>query len=181
MRRITFLSVLTALSSTFYVLENLLPFPVPFGRWGFSNSVVLMIASEIGFGDALIVASAKSILGALFSGRFLSPSFLTGFFGAVSASLVESFLARFDFGYLSLSAMGSFVNNLVQLIVISFLVGSTKTFLLFPLMVILGLVSGTVNAFLASKMGGIVFENYSRFFFAQKKATDGITGDRVRS
>ena len=179
MRKIALLSILTAFSSILYAVENFLPFPVPFGRWGFSNSVVLLVASEIGLLDALIVSSAKSIIGSLFSGRFLSPSFLTGFFGAISAAIVETLLAKLGFGYLGLSFAGSFTNNLVQLIVISLLLGNTKTFLLLTVMVGLGLISASANAFIASKMGGILFENYSSFFFAEEKRVDETLGNRV--
>ncbi|PLV60355.1 Gx transporter family protein [Thermotoga sp. KOL6] len=180
-KRIALLSVLTALSSVLYTAENLLPFPVPFGRWGFSNSVVLFIASEIGFADALIVSSAKSIIGALFSGRFLSPSFLTGFFGAISAATIESLLARFGFGYLGLSLSGASMNNFVQLIVISFILENTKAFSLLPVMMNLGLISATANAFIASKMGGILFENRASFFFTEETAVDETPGNRLRN
>ncbi|MDK2785824.1 MAG: hypothetical protein PWQ80_503 [Thermotoga sp.] len=178
-RRTAFLSILTALSSVMYTVENFLPFPVPFGRWGFSNSVVLLVSSEVGLLDALIVSSVKSIMGSLFSGRFLSPSFLTGLSGAVSAAVVESLLARFGFGFLGLSLAGSFASNLAQLMVISLLLKSTKTFLLFNVMVGLGMISASVNAFIASRMGGIVFENYSGFFFTKEKGADETPGNRV--
>jgi len=170
---------MTAVSSVVYVLDSLIPFPVPFGRWGFSNFVVLWLASETGLRDAVTVAALKSMLGSVLTGSFLSVSFFVGFPGSVSAALVESLLATFGFGYVGLSVAGSFVNNFVQLMVVSHLVGTRVVFSIFPMIVALGSVSAVANAFLASRLGGVILENHLSFFFAEKERADEDPGSAI--
>ena len=148
MVRLSLLGISTALASAIYVLENFIPFPLPVGRWGFSNSVVLYFAT-VSLKDSLIVAAGKSFLGSLFSGRLLSPTFWMGFFGSLSAAVVERGLFKLGFGYIGASLAGSAVNNLVQLLVGSMIVGTIHTVYLFPLLAGMGSLSAVANVYLA--------------------------------
>ena len=179
-KRISLLSLLTALSSIMYIVESFIPFPLVFGRWGFSNSVVLLLAVEIGFKEAFLVAAAKSIVGSLLVGRFLSLQFFMGLFGALSAAAIESYMSRFrKFGYLGLSTLGSISNNFVQFLIASFFVKSSLIFGLFPLIITFGIISASANAYIAKKMGGIIVETDFGIFFTKKKRTSFKAGNTV--
>ncbi len=143
-----FLGVLVALSGSLYFLEGFVPFPLPFGRWGFSNSVVLFSAS-LGFRECMTVAVGKSLLGGFLTGRFMSPGFLMGFAGSVTAGLVEYVFLRLRFGYIGASLAGSAVNNVTQILVGSFLIKTDLIYTFLPMFLILGSISAIVNAYLA--------------------------------
>jgi len=179
-KKISLLSSLTALSSIMYIVESFIPFPLVFGKWGFSNSVVLLLAVEMGLKEASLVAIAKSIVGSLMVGKFLSLQFFMGFFGALSASIVESYMSRFrKFGYLGLSVLGSISNNFTQFLIASFFIKSSLIFALFPLMIVFGIISASANAYIAKKLGGIIVETDLGVLFTKKKRTPFKTGNTV--
>ncbi len=141
-----------ALSASLYILESFVPFPIPFGRWGFSNSVVLFSAVNWGLRSTLTVAAIKSIVGSSVVGTLLTPTFFMGFLGSTSAGFSEWVLSRFGFGYVGLSVAGSIANNLVQVVVGAFLIKSFAIFSVLPLFLSLGMISAVANAYIAKSM-----------------------------
>ncbi len=143
-------ALFTALSSVLYVLESFLPFPVPGGKWGLSNFLVLYLAVNEGLKSSIQLAFSKSILGSILSGSIFSPGFFMGFFGSISSAVIQSLLAKFPFlSYVIISFFGMITNNLIQFVVGSYLVGSQAIFVLLPLVLALGSISAFVNAYLA--------------------------------
>ncbi len=142
-------AVLIAVASGIYFVENLIPFPLPVGRWGFSNSVVLFYAANFPLKFSITVAAGKTLIGAIFSGRIFSPPFFMGFFGSIAAAIVETMLFRFKFGYVGASIAGSAVNNLVQMIIGAFLIKSRYIFSFLPLFLIIGSISALANVYIA--------------------------------
>ncbi len=146
--KISLLGILIALSSAIYVLESFIPFPLPVGRWGFSNSLVLFSAT-LSLKSALIVSVGKSILGSIAIGRIMSPTFWMGFFGSIGAALVERALYKMKFGYVGMSLSGSIVNNVVQMSFGAVLIKSKEIFLMLPLFLVMGSVSAIANVYIA--------------------------------
>jgi heptaprenyl diphosphate synthase len=126
--------IMIALSSVVYVVEGLIPFPVPGGKWGFSNFLVLYMSVFSGLSDAVLLAVSKSLLGSILSG-----------------TIKFNFLSVFGISFL-----GMVTNNLVQFVIGSFLIGSNAIFIFLPLVMTLGTFSAFANAFLAVKTHGIV-------------------------
>ncbi len=145
---VALLGVSVSLATVMYVLENFIPFPLPVGRWGFSNSMVLYYAA-ISFKGSLTVAAGKSILGSLFSGRLMSPTFIMGFLGSISAAAVERLLFKLGFGYLGMSLAGSAINNLVQVLVGAAIVKSGMVISILPIFLIFGSISAVANVYIA--------------------------------
>ena len=152
---VALLGVMIAVSSSIYIIESFIPFPLPVGRWGFSNSVVLFFAS-FDFKGSLIVAAGKSLIGSLFTGRFMTPGFVMGFVGAIGAAVVEWIMFRFKFGYFGASIAGSVVNNILQMLVGAYFIKSSYIFSLLPLFLAVGSVSAIGNVYLA--------KSYERFW-----------------
>jgi len=76
------LGVMVAISSVVYVLEGLIPFPVPGGKWGFSNFLVLYLSFFSGITNGLVLALSKSLLGSILSVPYSLPDFLWDFLEA---------------------------------------------------------------------------------------------------
>lgn len=157
--RITKLSLMVAISSVLYVLEGLIPFPVPGGKWGLSNFLVLQLAYFGSLKGAVLLAFTKSIVGALISGSIFTPGFFMGFFGALVAAVVQRLVTLTGFfGILGVSLVGMASNNVVQFLVGGVLIRSPAIFSLLPVVMLLGSLSAIVNAYLAQRTVGFFRE-----------------------
>ncbi|MBN2219206.1 MAG: Gx transporter family protein [Kosmotogaceae bacterium] len=152
-KRVTTLSMLMAIGAVLYLLESLIPFPLPIpgGRWGFSNLVLMIALAGLPFGDILTLSIGKSIIGSLLTGRLATPGFLMGVAGTASAAATMWLLNKTrKFGLLGISIAGAAVSNFSQLMVASSLiVKSIEIIFLYPYMLILGSISASINAYVA--------------------------------
>ncbi|MGB9614594.1 MAG: Gx transporter family protein [Fervidobacterium sp.] len=146
-----------ALSSVIYVVEGIVPFPVPGGKWGFSNFLVLYLSYYCNLQDALLLAVSKSLLGSILSGTIFTPGFFMGFLGSVAAALVQSLVKKLKiFGITGVSLFGMIANNLVQFFIGSLLIGSSVIYGLLPLVLFLGAFSAIANAYLSVQTSHIL-------------------------
>ncbi|MFP4461159.1 MAG: Gx transporter family protein [Thermotogota bacterium] len=150
--KLTYLSVLTAIAISIGILETIIPPPVPLVgfKWGFSNSIMVMILMLMGEKEALTAAILKVTIVNLLTGRFFGPSFFLGLGGSLSSVYVMSILMKRKFGLIAVSVFGSFVSNLVQLFLAATLfVGSVKVFYLAGYIIGIGAFTGFLNAMIA--------------------------------
>lgn len=153
-------SLLISLSSVMFIIEKFIPYPVPGGKWGFSNFVILYTVVNLGLKGGLIVGILKTLIGSLFSGTILTPPFFMGFFGIIAAAIFEWLFSKIKFlSYTTLSIIGMIINNITQVSVGVLLINSKALFSFLPIMLALGLISAIVNAYLAKKMEVIINES----------------------
>lgn len=152
-RRITALSMLIAIGSVLYLLESLIPFPlpVPGGRWGFSNLVLIIALAGMPLGDIFVLSIGKSLVGGLLTGRLATPGFLMGITGSLSSGAVMWLLNRTErFGLVGISLAGASASNLTQLLVAyALIVKSMEIVFLYPYMLVMGSISALINAYIA--------------------------------
>lgn len=150
------MGIMIAIGGGLYLIESfvLFPIPLPGVRWGFSNLVVLIAATNFSFYETLITSVGKSVVGGLMSGRFGSIGFLVGMLGSVCAGIGMSILHTFlkNLGYAGISLFGAFLNNLVQIFLISLILNNRLVFYYFPYMMLLGTISALSNAFIAANL-----------------------------
>ncbi len=168
MVKLTKFALMVSISSVLYVLEGLIPFPVPGGKWGLSNFLVLQLSYYNNVKSALLLASMKSIVGGLISGSFFTPGFFMGFFGALTAAVAQRIVSLTRiFGILGVSLVGMISNNLVQFLVGSLLIKSRAIFSLLPIVMLLGSMSAIVNAYLAQRT--VSFFGEGEYYDAETK------------
>ncbi|KQC08870.1 MAG: hypothetical protein APR54_04120 [Candidatus Cloacimonas sp. SDB] len=151
-KKIFDLAFFTALAITIFLLENLIPRPFPFLKFGFANIIVLYVLITINFRSALLIAISKTLIGGLLSGLILSPTTLLSLSGSIAALLIMYILYRspLHFSLIGLSISGAVFHNLSQLIVVRLiLIKEHSIFYLTPLLIILGLFTGTLTGYLA--------------------------------
>ena len=144
-RRLTLLSLLTAVALVLSLVESMLPplLPVaPGAKLGLSNIAPLIALILLGVSDAFAVMLAKSLLGAAITGG------LSGLMYSVPSGIaslaVETLLFVTALGALSLpmiSLIGAVVFNAVQLAVACAVTGANLMPLL-PLLMAAGIVAG---------------------------------------
>ena len=162
--------VLVAMSTGMYILETFVPFPLPVGRWGFSNLPMLLALYTLQLRHAVVVAVFKAFLGSMMVGSFLSVGFfmsMIGGLGAVLSMKCVLSLLKSRVGILGISLLGAFINNTLQIAVAALAVHSKAPFFYYPYLVIMGSFSAAVNAYITSR-----FLNLG-FFVYEEGAKDG--------
>lgn len=147
------LSAFSIIAVLFFILENFLPKPLPFFRIGLANIFVLLIMIKIDLFSALIVSLSKVILGNLFSGLLFTPVILFSLLSSLVALLAMYLSTRSKIGFslIGISIIGALFHNITQLGVAYFLlIRNARIFTLFPIMVVLALITGIITGFIAT-------------------------------
>lgn len=151
LRRATTFAVLLALGVALWVLEALLPppLPLPGAKLGLSNIVVLFTMLLLGLQAGIYLAVLRSLLGSLVGGTFLSVGFLLSFGGALASALAMALCLRFFgkiFSLIGISIIGAVVHNMAQLLLVYYLfIRQPGVLYYLPFLLWAGLVSGTVT------------------------------------
>jgi|GEM_PF-171359 len=159
---------LIAAAVSLQLAESFIPYFFPGARLGLANMIVLVCLNLYGIRVAGEVAFFRPIIGALFQGSFLSPTFFLSFAGSISGWLVMSVIFLFNrkwpiFSNSGISIFGAIGNNFGQLFLAYFWIIPTKNLLsLWPILLLLALVSGLLNAritdYVRQRLGSIRLE-----------------------
>ncbi len=155
-RRVTRLGFLAAAGTALFVLESLVPLPLPFLKIGLANISTLLALLAGGVADAMVVVTLRIVAGSLLTGSFLGPAFLialpAGVMAAAGMSLVRTFTGRM-FGPVGLSLVGSLLHVVTQLAVVALLyVRNGALVSLLPLLLFTALIGGAVVGFAAGRL-----------------------------
>ena len=156
--QVVYISFLSALAITLFVVENYIPKPLPFIKIGLANSILLFLIFQKKYLFSIIVGVAKVFIGNLLVGTLLTPGFLMSFFGTFFAllAMIFFFYLPLKFGIIGISVVGAIIHNLSQLVVVRLiLINNDSIFFLTPVMLILGLISGIISGYFAYYLNGI--------------------------
>ncbi len=145
LRKLIYTALLVSMALAVSLIENMIPVPfiAPGAKLGLSNIVILVSLLVFGFKTAATVALLKSFLLMLVAG--FGPSFLYSFAGAILSTLVMGFAYRFCsniFSTIGISILGAVAHNLAQVFVASLILGNFMIFTYFPLLTIVGTITG---------------------------------------
>ena len=137
-----------AAATLLFLVERLLPNPVPWVRLGLANVVTLFVLLVHGTRAAAGVLLLRLLLGGFFSGVLFGPQFLLAAAGGVASLAVMSIALRLGGGALSalgISALGSCAHACAQILVVAvvFAAGS-GIWTMLPLFLVLALSTGVV-------------------------------------
>ncbi len=150
--RLIHLAFFTAFAIAIYVVESFVPKPFPFMKLGLANVVVLLLLVSGNFRYAFLVVIGKTIAGGFLSGLLLSPTTLLSLSGSVASLCVMTLFMRskINFSIIGLSILGAVSHNLIQIVVVRFILIKENTiFYLTPLLIIMGIVTGIVIGYIA--------------------------------
>lgn len=156
-KRITRVALFTAIALILNLVESTLPPLLPFApgaKMGLSNLVTLVALMILGYGDAYLILALKCLLGSVFGGNItaLIYSVPAGFASLTVQVLAYHFLYK-RLSIMSVSFIGAFVFNAVQVGVASLVTGANLAAIL-PFMLIASLIAGLavgIAAFLTVK------------------------------
>jgi heptaprenyl diphosphate synthase len=155
-RRVTRLGFLAAVGTSLFVLESLIPLPLPFLKVGLANISTLLALLLTGPVDALLVVLIRVVAGSLLTGSFLGPAFILALCAGVVSALVMGLLHRTTggmFGPVGLSLGGSFSHVLTQLALVAILlVRNQGVFHLLPILLVTALLGGLIVGLVTSRI-----------------------------
>ncbi|MBQ9537644.1 MAG: Gx transporter family protein [Treponema sp.] len=150
-------------------VEYAIPKPLPFMRLGLANLPVIFAVKSFRFRDILILILLKVILSSVISGTTISYVFLFSAAGSLSSglavfalytSLKKTGLDR-HISNIGLCLTGALANNAAQIAVARLIMFGSQAYLIAPLLLASGLVSGMLLGLFAN-----TFESRSRFLSA---------------
>lgn len=147
-------ALLSAYAIALHGFESLLPTPIPWLRLGLANIITLVALCLYGTRVAIMVTLVRVTLSSLFTGTFLGPSFMLSLGGGITSTLAMGsvmYLAPRLFSPIGLSLIGALFHNITQLLLayILFIQRIGAILLISPFIVLLGVVTGTVNGVIA--------------------------------
>ena len=149
--KILILAAYSIMAVLLFVVESIIPKPLPFMRIGLANVFILLILVQIGFFPALVVTLTKVIVGNLFSGLLFTPLVLFSLISSIISLLVmyAFYKSRISFSLIGVSIAGAISHLLTQLVLGYFLfIHTSRIFALFPIVLLVGLVSGLITGML---------------------------------
>ncbi len=153
-RKLVRLSLMLALGLILGLIESILPpLPVPGVKLGLANIVNVVVLYSDGFIDSLLLSISRVIILSIFLGTLLSITFYISLSGAIASvtgmSLAYSILGR-DLSPISVSSFGAFMHILAQLLTVSILMNTKDVLYLFPILSILGVITGIIIGMISS-------------------------------
>lgn len=146
------LAVLISLGAMLFILENLIPMPLPWLRLGLANVVTLLALYWWGMKEATLIVILRVILGGLLSGKFLTPAFVLALSGGIASLLIMSFIYRYAskmFSPVGTSLWGAVFKNTTQLCLVAWIyIDNFSILSLLPLVLFSTLFSGIVTGYI---------------------------------
>lgn len=148
-----FLAFLSAIACSVHIVESLITkaLPLPFLRLGLSNVITLYLIMDGKPWQAVLVSITKTLVSAVVTFTFLSPGTLISL-GAGLAAIFMMLLAkesRLGFSIYGISICGASAHNIAQILIVKWVVlDRSEVFMLTPILLFLGLISGLLIAYI---------------------------------
>jgi heptaprenyl diphosphate synthase len=133
-------------------IEYMLPKPLPFMRLGIANLPILLAVDILPFKWFLVLAAAKVVGMSIVSGTLFSYVALFSLAGTMIAALVMRGVRRAGRSSISLigvSIAGAVTSNATQMLIARFVIFGEVAWLIAPLFLLTGLITGTLMGFFA--------------------------------
>lgn len=148
-KKIAVLGILSGLGLAAFLLESLIPMPLPGAKLGLANIFSLFAMLFFGLPEALAVVVVRTFLGSLFAGN-LSMLMYSLTAGVLSAAATRVLLfALPHVSLVAVSAAGAVIHNLVQLFVHCALTGTLLLAAYAPYLCLMGAAAGTAVGLIA--------------------------------
>jgi heptaprenyl diphosphate synthase len=134
------------------MIEYLFPKPAPFIRLGLANLPLLLVIDRINIKTLIYLTLLKVFGQGLLNGTLGSYVFLFSFCGSFASAFLMYSVYRFVGKYISLvglSIIGALSSNLVQVVLSVVFIFGPNSWIIVPVFLITGLVSGSAIGFLA--------------------------------
>ena len=154
-KQLTLCAVLTAMALALSYLENLFPLalaiPIPGVKLGLANIVTVFALYALGPAQALMILTARCLLGAMFAGN--ANALLFSLLGGFAAMLAMILLVRLErFSVYGVSIGGSAAHNCGQMAAAVLTLGSAAPLYYLPVLLAVSLAAGALTGLVAGSL-----------------------------
>ena len=140
--------------------ENIIPKPFPWMKIGLSNIAILIALEKFNSKMAIQAILLRVFIQALMLGTLFTPNFIISFSAGLISTLFMIFLYKFRkyLSLVSISCISAFTHNVLQLIVVYFLMFrnislNSKSIIVFIVVFLfLGVVMGLITGIIATRL-----------------------------
>nr|MCR5741961.1 Gx transporter family protein [Gammaproteobacteria bacterium] len=149
-RKLVTIAVMTSIAIVLSIVESFIPFPIPGVRLGLANIVTLIVLYMYSYKEAVLVQLVRVILvGLIYTGLF-SQAFLLSLAGSILSLIVMVSLKLIGrSSIVTISSFSAIFHSLGQIILSSILSSTWGVFLYLPLLSLISILTGVINAVIA--------------------------------
>ena len=155
-----YLIALVLLGLYLSLVENIIPKPFPWMKIGLSNIAILRALEKFNSKMAIQAILLRVFIQALMLGTLFTPNFIISFSAGLISTLFMIFLYKFRkyLSLVSISCISAFTHNVLQLIVVYFLMFrnislNSKSIIVFIVVFLfLGVVMGLITGIIATRL-----------------------------
>ena len=155
-----YLIALVLLGLYLSLVENIIPKPFPWMKIGLSNIAILIALEKFNSKMAIQAILLRVFIQALMLGTLFTPNFIISFSAGLISTLFMIFLYKFRkyLSLVSISCISAFTHNVLQLIVVYFLMFrnislNIKSIIVFIVVFLfLGVVMGLITGIIATRL-----------------------------
>ena len=155
-----YLIALVLLGLYLSLVENIVPKPFPWMKIGLSNIAILIALEKFNSKMAIQAILLRVFIQALMLGTLFTPNFIISFSAGLISTLFMIFLYKFRkyLSLVSISCISAFTHNVLQLIVVYFLMFrnislNSKSIIVFiVIFLFLGVVMGLITGIIATRL-----------------------------
>lgn len=159
-RREMYLTGLVLVALYLSLAENFIPKPFPWMKLGLSNIAVLIALEKFDSKFAMELVLLRIFIQALMLGTLFTPGFIISLTAGALTTLFMIGLYRFrdHLSLVAISSMSAFLHNMIQLIVVYFLMFRnvsiySKSIMGFVwIFLLIGVIAGVITGFIAEKL-----------------------------
>lgn len=159
-RREMYLTGLVLVALYLSLAENFIPKPFPWMKLGLSNIAVLIALEKFDSQFAMELVLLRIFIQALMLGTLFTPGFIISLTAGALTTLFMIGLYKFrsHLSLIAISSMSAFLHNLIQLIVVYFLMFRNVSIYSKSIMgfvwvfLLIGVIAGVITGFIAEKL-----------------------------
>jgi|WetSurMetagenome_2_1015567.scaffolds.fasta_scaffold08970_6 heptaprenyl diphosphate synthase len=147
---------LTSVGIALFVLESLVPLPVPFLKLGFANISSVVTLELLGGPPMFLVVILRVVAGSLLTGALFTPGFVLAVSGGLASACSMAVVHRLGgrlFSAVGISLVGATTHVVTQLLVVRALfVQNEGVMVLLPVLLLSGIVGGLTVGWISLRL-----------------------------
>ena len=151
-----YLAVFIVIASLLFIVEGLIPKPLPWLKLGLANIATVVAIFFFDFKFLIKMVLIRVIVGAVITATLFTPSFFLSFSGAFFSTLIMFLIYKIfneNISPIGVSIVGAISHLSAQLsVVYLFILKDKDVFMMIPYLLIFGLITGTLVGYLAYKV-----------------------------
>ena len=151
-RRLTYVTMLSALAIVINLVESYFIPPIQFGiRFGLANIIALITIEILGTKEMIIVNAMRVTIGSLLRGVIFGTTFFISFGGVLLSTIIIVIMHKIKASLWFTSMMGAIFHSLGQVLVVMFIYRQEAVIAILPLLAVSSIATGILTGFIANE------------------------------